>query len=81
MLHREQQGLRSAFPGIAMVTPENVHYNTHQKILTDRALTLEKAYRVHPERFVNGSPKVLQVPTEIWINKPITIQQNGLGVS
>jgi len=67
--------------GIAMVTPENVHYNTHQKILTDRALTLEKAYQVHPERFVKGTPKVLQVPTEVWINKPINIVQNGLVVS
>ena len=67
--------------GIAMVTPENVHYNTHQKILSDRSLTLEKAYQVHPERFVKGSPKVLQVPTEVWINKPITIQQNVLVVS
>lgn len=67
--------------GIAMVTPENVHYNTHQKILTDRALTLEMAYQVHPERFVKGMPKVLQVPTEVWINKPINIEQNVLVVS
>lgn len=62
--------------GIAMVTPENVHYNTHHKILTDRSLTLEQAYQLHPERFVKGVPKIQQVPKEVWINKPNTLDQN-----
>lgn len=62
--------------GIAMVTPENVHYNNHQQILTARSLTLEQAYQLHPERFVKGLSKVQQVPTEVWINKPNSIEQN-----
>lgn len=62
--------------GIAMVTPENVHYNIHKKILTARSLTLEQAYQLHPERFVKGVPKIQQVPKEVWINKPNTLDQN-----
>jgi len=61
--------------GIAMVTPENVHYNSHQDVLAARSLTLSQAYQVHPERFVKGIPRVQQVPTTVWINKPNTIDQ------
>jgi len=67
--------------GIAMVTPENVHYNTHQEVLTARSLTLAQAYQDHPERFVKGVPTVQHVPTEVWINKPNTIEQKVLTVS
>jgi putative transposase len=56
--------------GIAMVTPENVHYHTYQEVLTARSLTLAKAWQLHPERFVKGIPIVQQVPAEVWINKP-----------
>jgi putative transposase len=61
--------------GIAMVTPENVHYNSHQDVLAARSLTLTQAYQDHPERFVKGIPTVLQVPTTVWINKPNIIDQ------
>jgi putative transposase len=63
--------------GIAMVTPENVHYNSHQEVLAARSLTLSQAYQVHPERFVKGIPSVQQVPATVWINKPNTIDQNA----
>jgi hypothetical protein len=42
--------------GIAMVTPENVHYHTHQEVLCARSMTLPQAYQEHPERFVKRSP-------------------------
>lgn len=58
--------------GIAMVTPENVHYGTHQEILSARSMTLAQAYQHHPERFVKGIPKLQKVPIEVWINKPNT---------
>ena len=64
-----------------MVTPENVHYNNHQEVLTARSLTLEQAYQDHPERFVKGVPTVQQVPTEVWINKPNTVVQKVQAVS
>jgi len=67
--------------GIAMVTPENVHYNNHQDVLTARSLTLAQAYQDHPKRFVKGVPTVQQVPTEVWINKPNTVVQKVHAVS
>ncbi len=67
--------------GIAMVTPENVHYNSHQIVLNARLLTLVKAYQLHPERFVKGTPLVQKVPSEVWINKPINKKQEVHTVS
>jgi putative transposase len=56
--------------GIAMLTPDNVHYNQCESILNARSITLTNAYLDHPERFVKGVPSVEQVPKEVWINKP-----------
>jgi putative transposase len=67
--------------GIAMATPENVHYNNHQEVLTARSLTLAQAYQDHPGRFVKGVPTVQQVPTEVWINKPYTVEQKVQALS
>ena len=58
--------------GIAMLTPDNVHYNQCEPILNARSVTLMNAYLDHPERFVKGVPTVDQVPKEVWINKPIS---------
>ena len=58
--------------GIAMLTPDNVHYNQYENILNARSTILLNAYMDHPERFVKGVPSVKQVPKEVWINKPIT---------
>jgi transposase InsO family protein len=56
--------------GIAMLTPESVHYGTYQQILEKREIVLMDAYMNHPERFVKGVPNVEQLPQEVWINKP-----------
>jgi putative transposase len=56
--------------GIAMITPEHVHYNTHQEVIEKRIRTLAAAWNHHPERFVKGKPVVKEVPEEVWINKP-----------
>jgi putative transposase len=56
--------------GIAMLTPDNVHYNQSESILNARSITLMNAYMDHPERFVKGVPSVEQLPKEVWINKP-----------
>lgn len=58
--------------GIAMLTPESVHYGTYPQILTARSQTLQQAYIEHPERFVRGMPKVEDLPKQVWINKPAT---------
>jgi putative transposase len=56
--------------GIALLTPSTVHYGLDQKCLQRRADVLDTAYAKHPERFVNGFPKTLPLPKEVWINKP-----------
>jgi putative transposase len=67
--------------GIAMLTPENVHYNSHQEVLNARSSTLVKAFQLHPERFVKGVPLVKKVPSMVWINKPNTQKQGLVPVS
>lgn len=61
--------------GIAMLTPESVHYNNHKEVLIDRSRTLALAFQLHPERFVKGVPKVKSVPLKVWINKPKSKEQ------
>jgi putative transposase len=67
--------------GIAMLTPECVHYNQFEPILNARAATLMNAYMDHPERFVKGVPSVKHVPKEVWINKPTKTAMVQTGVS
>jgi len=67
--------------GIAMVTPEQVHYGDHKQILDNRSIILVQAYYEHPERFVRGVPKVRQVPEKVWINKPNFKEPDRLTVS
>jgi putative transposase len=56
--------------GIAMLTPEMVHYGRAQEVIAARRLVLEEAYRKHPERFVRQPPAPLQLPAAVWINPP-----------
>lgn len=67
--------------GIAMITPEHVHYNTHQEVIEKRIRTLAAAWDHNPERFVKGKPVVKRVPDEVWINKPVGICENCYEVS
>jgi putative transposase len=56
--------------GIAMLTPAEVHYGRAEQVLADRQRVLDAAYAAHPERFVNGPPKVPSLPQAVWINPP-----------
>ena len=56
--------------GVALLTPETVHYGRAQAVLERRQQTLRAAYAAHPERFVRGVPKPFALPTEVWINEP-----------
>lgn len=56
--------------GIALMTPEVVHSGKAAICNTKRQAVLTAAYKRLPERFVNGAPIALQVPAEVWINKP-----------
>jgi len=56
--------------GIGMTTPQMVHYGTAEKVRDLRQSVIDQAYIHHPERFVLSAPKALELPTQVWINKP-----------
>lgn len=56
--------------GIAMMTPEMVHYGLAEEVRAKRQRVLAEAYAAHPERFVRGRPVVADVPNAVWINPP-----------
>ncbi len=56
--------------GIALMTPAAVHYGTAEECNRNRQAVLNRAYQLHPERFVNGMPETLSLPVAAWINPP-----------
>jgi putative transposase len=56
--------------GIAMLTPEQVHYGLADQVLFNRALVLAEAFYKYPNRFKNKLPVPHPLPTEVWINPP-----------
>ena len=56
--------------GIALMTPETVHYGMAESVCLKRNTTLERAYQLHPERFVRKQPESPQLPHAVWINPP-----------
>lgn len=67
--------------GIAMLAPHAVHAGKAQEILDARRRTLELAFAIHPERFVNGPPTVKPLPTSVWINDPARKSLRVAGVA
>ena len=57
--------------GLAMLTPQGVHYGLVEQRLAKRAEVLAAAYAAHPERFPNGLPTPGSLPQAVWINKPL----------
>jgi len=56
--------------GLALLTPADVHYQRASVVLQKRQLVLQAAYQKTPQRFVNGSPVLPQLPPAVWINPP-----------
>jgi len=56
--------------GIAMMTPEQVHYGRAGEVTERRAKVLAEACNAHPERFVRGMPSPGELPGAVWINPP-----------
>ena len=56
--------------GIGFHTPADVHYGRAELVRAQRAVVLDKAYAVHPERFVRKPPVPPAIPTVAWINEP-----------
>lgn len=57
--------------GIGWMTPADAHTGRAKELLEKRKRTLMEAYVRHPERFVKGVPIPPDLPTEVWINKPL----------
>ena len=56
--------------GIGLVTPEQLHYGTAQKIYENRCNILKNAFYLNPIRFKGKIPKPPELPKAVWINKP-----------
>jgi putative transposase len=56
--------------GLALLTPADVHYGRAKERLSQRQVVRQRAYRAHPERFVNGAPATPMLPAAVWINPP-----------
>jgi putative transposase len=57
--------------GIALLTPADVHFGRAEQITAARAVVLDGAYAVHPERFVRKPPAPPRLPQAVWINQPV----------
>lgn len=62
--------------GIAMLAPHAVHYGLADGILARRQHALNQAFTAHPERFKYAAPTVTPLPTAVWINPPVQMQED-----
>lgn len=60
--------------GIAMMTPEQVHYGLADDITRHRTKVLAAAFEDHPERFKYKRPVPKSLPEAAWINPPPTLK-------
>lgn len=56
--------------GIALLTPADVHFGRADEILRRRHDVKLAAFQAHPERFVNGPPRMIDLPRAVYINEP-----------
>jgi putative transposase len=56
--------------GLSYLTPADVHYGRAATILEVRHRARLAAYAAHPERFVQGPPRLEILPHAVWINPP-----------
>ena len=54
------------------LTPGDVHCRRAALILQVWHQTRLAAYGAHPERFVQGPPRLETLPEAVWINPPVT---------
>jgi putative transposase len=62
--------------GIALLTPEVVHFGLAHDVIEKRENILGVAYEKHPERFVHGHPHPPYLPEAVWINPPVSKQDD-----
>ena len=64
-------------PSLNMLTPADVHFGRAPEMLAQRQVVLERAYAVHPERFVKGPPTLPPLATAVWINPPPAVDSSA----
>lgn len=68
--------------GLTYLTPADVHYGRAATRLDGRHQTRLAAYAAHPDRFVQGPPRLETLPHAVWINRPTkTTDQDGSGTT
>ena len=67
--------------GIAMLTPEAMHYKNWKPVIENRLMVLKMAAEFHPERFVKGMPIIPNPPNAVWINKPVPEKSEEMATS
>jgi len=65
--------------GLNMLTPHTVHYGIAEQVLERRNDVLLRAFAENPARFKYRQPRQKELPTEVWINKPVINTDNKLG--
>ena len=63
--------------GVAMLTPETVHYGRSEAVLEKRQVALNNAFELNPKRFKGKMPVAASLPAAAWINKPATATENN----
>ena len=61
--------------GIALLTPEMVHYGRGPAVIEARQQVLDLAHERHPDRFVRKPPTAAPLPEAVWINPPKTAKE------
>jgi len=56
--------------GLCYLTPAVVHHGQAEQVLVERHRVQIAAYLEHPERFVNGPPRLQKLSETVWINPP-----------
>ena len=58
--------------GIALLTPEQVHYGLANEVIGRREVVLAAAFEKNPSRFKHKIPAPAKLPEAVWINPPAT---------
>jgi putative transposase len=56
--------------GIALMSPQTVHYGRAAALTQQRTATLEAAFIAHPQRFKGTAATPPKLPDAVWINPP-----------
>ena len=61
--------------GLALLTPQDVHYGRAEQIFQQRDEVLQAAFDAHPERFKGRRPHPGKLPDAVWINPPAQTEE------